>query len=364
MRRKAEEHGLVKPTQLMNDDDLARLILLPGFSTRGEATQVSGRGIGMDAVYSRVLALKGTLRLHNRAGAGLTVELRLPASLMTTHGLLVRVANQIVAISSYGVQDIRFVTHDQVRQYGTGLVYQVGAQMHGLERLDALLGWQASDDPQDARDWFPALLVQTDSGALRAVRVQEVLDSRELVVKDFSRFVAPPQGLIGVTILGDGGIAPVIEMPQLLRDPSRDTLLAEPGEARGFSNIEARLSALVVDDSLSARRAAAQVMRDAGFDVRTAIDGMEAAAMLEKRVPDLILVDMEMPRMNGLEFTTHVRSREATRHVPVIMITSRSTEKHRKQAESVGVNVYLTKPFSDDELLHHAERLTSSTPAR
>jgi CheY-like chemotaxis protein len=113
----------------------------------------------------------------------------------------------------------------------------------------------------------------------------------------------------------------------------------------------------VVDDSLSARRATAQVMRDAGYVVRTAIDGMEAVAILEKFVPDIILADMEMPRMNGLELTSHVRGKSSTRDVPVIMITSRSTDKHRKQAQAAGVSVYLTKPFNDEVLLRHVSEL-------
>jgi CheY-like chemotaxis protein len=197
--------------------------------------------------------------------------------------------------------------------------------------------------------------------------VQEVLDSQEVVVKGLGRYVPRPNGVVGVTILGDGSIAAVLDLPQLLRAPQRATRIAAAALSSGapaFSPVEARRSALVVDDSLSARRAAAQCMRDAGFNVRTAIDGIEAAALVEKQVPDIILVDMEMPRMNGLEFTTHVRTREATRHVPVIMITSRSTEKHRRQAENVGVNVYLTKPFSDDELLQHVERLTAAAPVQ
>ena len=363
IRAKAERRGDLAAGHPASDDEIARFILLPGFSTRDDTTQISGRGIGMDAVYTRVQALKGTLRLHNLPARGLSVELRLPASLMTTHGLLVRQHDQVIAISSYGIHDIRYVTREQVRALGNGFVYQNEGKVYELDRLDLLTGRTPHSDD---RDWFPALLVATDSGGLRAVRVQDVLDSQEIVVKNLGRYVPRPHGVVGVTILGDGSIAPVLDLPQLLRAPQR----AAQVNAASFSNaalarspVEGRRTALVVDDSLSARRAAAQFMRDAGYNVRTAIDGIEAAALVEKQVPDIILVDMEMPRMNGLEFTTHVRTREATRHVPIIMITSRSTEKHRRQAEGAGVNVYLTKPFSDDELLEHVERLTAAAAA-
>jgi chemosensory pili system protein ChpA (sensor histidine kinase/response regulator) len=354
IRTKAESRGDLAAGQQATDDAIARLILLPGFSTRADATHVSGRGIGLDAVYTRVQALKGTLRLHAAAGHGLTVELRLPVSLMTTHGLLVRHNDQVVAISSYGIHDIRYVTRDQVRARGTGYVYEQDGQEYELEQLDALLGRPR----EDKRDWFPALLVHTDSGALRAVRVHEVIDTQEIVVKSLGPYVSRPYGVVGVTILGDGSIAPVFDLPQLVRFPQQAARAAAPASTSS-TPVQNKRSALVVDDSLSARRAAAQLMRDAGFDVRTAIDGSEAATLLEKWVPDIILVDMEMPRMNGLELTTHVRTRAASRHVPIVMITSRSTDKHRRQAQNAGVNVYLTKPFSDDELLEHAVRLTA-----
>ncbi len=361
---KARQLQLLGAGATPSEDELARLILVAGFSTRDAATQVSGRGIGMDAVNERIQGMKGALRLASTTGRGMSVEIRLPVSLMTTNGLLIKVGSQTMAVSSYGVQDIHYVTQDRVQQVGNGLMYHYGEAVHPLNDIHSLLDRPADDDR--GRDWFPALLVRTDEGTLRAVRVQDVLDSQELVVKDLGRFVVKPRGVIGVTILGDGSIAPVLDLAQLLRaapvastrsvanHPSASTPAA-PASVR----TESRRSALVVDDSMSARRAAAQVMKDAGFDVRSASDGIEAAAMIDKLRPDIMLVDMEMPRMNGLELTSHLRSREATRELPIIMITSRSTDKHRKQAQAAGVDVYLTKPFNDDELLRHVERLTS-----
>ncbi len=373
IRARAESKGLLVPGQPASDDELARLVLLPGFSTRDAATQVSGRGIGMDAVANAVMALNGTLKLHIERGVGLAIELRVPASLMTTHGLLVKMNDQVLAIASHGVADIRYVRDSEVQQIGAALVYRQGDHVHDLDHLGALLGMTVGAAP---RDWFPALLVEVDIGAPRAVRVQDVLDSQEIVVKQLGRYVPRLHGVIGVTILGDGSIAPVIDLPQLLRAAAPGPRFASPSIGHRGSRVaeqpeqpehaprlqlDARRTALVVDDSLTARRVTASFMRDAGFDVRTAIDGMEAAGMLEKMVPHIMLVDMEMPRMNGLELTTHVRTREATRHVPIVMITSRSTDKHRKQAEAAGVNAYQTKPFAEDELLALVERLAPVT---
>jgi chemosensory pili system protein ChpA (sensor histidine kinase/response regulator) len=167
---------------------------------------------------------------------------------------------------------------------------------------------------------------------------------------------------VGAVILGDGSVAPVVDLVELLRTPAqhRQRLKQAQGAGQSDARHEAgALTALVVDDSLSARRAATKVMQDAGYQVRTAIDGLDAVNMLQNFVPSIMLVDMEMPRMNGIELTAHVRDSERTRNVPVIMITSRSTEKHRKMGQDAGVNVYLTKPFSDDELVEHVSRLVN-----
>ena len=361
IRRIAESKGMITPERNPTPEELARLILVNGFSTRDEATQVSGRGVGMDIVYNRVLQMKGTLALNSESGLGLAVELRLPATLLSAHTLIVRQGEKLVAVSSRGVEDIHYVTPDQIETIGTQPVYRTGNAVHNLIKLDTLLSLP-SDRREADRSGYPILLTRMDNGTINAILVQDVLDGREVVLKNFGRYVPKIQGAIGAVILGDGSVAPVIDLVELLRKPVHNTL-AEAGSSQ-LSGEDSRSesadirSALVVDDSLTARRAAAKVMKDAGYSVRTAIDGLEAVALLQNFIPDIMLVDMEMPRMNGLELTAHVRNAEKTRLIPVIMITSRSTEKHRQQGKAAGVNVYLTKPFSDKVLLNHVMQLT------
>ena len=366
IRARALARGLIEAHALLDEDELARLILIPGFSTRDETSQISGRGIGMDVINQRVIGLKGSLRLNSVAGQGLTLEIRLPVSLTTLHGLLVRVGRNTMAISTYGIQDIHYVTCEQLRNVNAGTVYVSDGQARPLERLESLL---QLPPPAEEPAWFPTLLVGTERG-VRAVAVEEVSDSQEIVLKDLGTYVDKPAGVLGVTVLGDGSIAPVLDLPQLLRaahagprsvSVQTPRLLTPVPES---SPLDGHRTALVVDDSLTARRAAAQLMRDAGFEVRTAVDGMEAAAMIEKKVPDIVITDMEMPRLNGLELTLHLRSRAASRETPVIMITSRSTEKHRQEAAKAGVDVYVTKPFNDEELLRQVERLTAGALVR
>jgi len=165
-------------------------------------------------------------------------------------------------------------------------------------------------------------------------------------------------GIVGATILGDGAVTPVLDLPELMAGARRPIgLAAAEAVADARQEGQRRPVALVVDDSLSARRALVQVMEDAGYDVRAARDGLEAVEIAQGKRPDIVLADMEMPRMNGIELTSHLRARPETADLPVIMITSRSTAKHRQQAEAAGVSVYLTKPFLDDELLDHVAAL-------
>ena len=361
IRRIAESKGMIAPERNPTPEELARLILVNGFSTRDETTQVSGRGVGMDIVYNRVLQMKGTLALNSESGLGLTVELRLPATLLSAHSLIVRHSEKLIALSSRGVEDIHYVTPEQIDYIGGQPVYRVGNSVHNLIKLENLLAL-AEDRREMDRLGFPVLLTRMENGSINAILVQEVLDGRDVVLKNFGRYVPKIHGTIGAVILGDGSVAPVIDLVELLRIPVQHTLSDQsPGESGGSglrSESPDALTALVVDDSLTARRAAAKVMKDAGYSVRTAIDGLEAVVILQNFVPDVMLVDMEMPRMNGLELTAHVRNAERTKHTPVIMITSRSTEKHRQQAKSAGIDVYLTKPFSDEILLNHVVRLT------
>jgi len=360
IRRIAERKGLVQPGHVHSNEELARLILMPGFSTRDEASQVSGRGVGMDVVYSRVQAMKGMLSLDSRKGQGLTVELHLPASLLSTHALIIRQREKRLAISSRGVQDIRYISREDILEIGSRQFYRDGEKIYGLMRLEQLLSLPHDRRAKD-RHGFPVLLTRLDDGTERAVLVQEVMDGREVVMKKFGRYVPRSPGVIGAVILGDGDVAPVIDLVELLHVPLRRALGSAAEEAQLPGQPQAKtVRALVVDDSISARRSVVQVLKDAGLEVRTANDGLEAVNILDKWIPDVIISDMEMPRMNGLELTANVRRAERTKDVPVIMVTSRSTAKHREMSAAAGVNVHLVKPFNDDVLAQHVAKLTNT----
>ena len=351
IRATAIKRGLITADAVLTDSQLARLILEPGFSTRTEVTQTSGRGIGLDIVHSRVLELKGTFDVQSVAGRGCRFVIRLPATLLSAHALLVRQGEHTVAVASRGVRQIIDSHACKVSMLGTRMTVQVGQEIYEAHQLHSLLG-NADLRTAQTRGPQPALLVEVSADRLCAVLVQGVVDTIDLVIKPLGEFVPRSVGVVGATILGDGSVAAVVDLPDLLRVGALSAQRSSAGRVTTPAPSKLQLpTVLVVDDSLSVRRSMEQLLRDSGYDVQLARDGMEAVAMIETRKPDLLLVDLEMPRMNGMELTAHVRNRADTRALPVIMITSRSTDKHRKQAEAAGVSHYMTKPFTEDTLL-------------
>ncbi|HQC73206.1 MAG TPA: response regulator, partial [Candidatus Competibacteraceae bacterium] len=264
---------------------------------------------------------------------------------------------------SHGIEQIVYSGIGTLRELGTATTFGIGEALYELSRLEELLGMPA-DARVQPRVMPPVLLVREEIGHLRAVMVEEVLDTRDLVVKSLGPYLPRLRGVVGATILGDGSVAPVLDLPELLRESVTTPvhLTASPASPRSQAEVVRPRFVLAVDDSLSARRALLQLAQDAGFETRGARDGLEAIEIINGRRPDLVLADLEMPRMNGLELTAHLRAQPDTHDLPVIMITSRATEKHRREADKVGVNAYLIKPFMEDELLGCMHQLLRKTP--
>jgi chemosensory pili system protein ChpA (sensor histidine kinase/response regulator) len=358
IRQKAIDKGLIASTENTDDASLSRLLFLPGFSTRDQISQTSGRGIGLDVVQEAVKALKGSVHLSIDASGGCCFSLNAPASILTAHTLLVRVQRQhrssVLSVLSRGINNIIHIEPSQLQRTSNGrttFCYQdKDIPVFLLRDLTNL----ASADA----DKIHALLVVTrDDGSSVAIGVEQLLASQDLVIKPLNSFTYHPPAVVGATILGDGTVSAVVDINALpglsmsredyaRLQEQRDAIAAQEG-----AHQRQLPTALIIDDSLSARQSLSQFVSELGMQVRTAKDGFEAISVLNEVHPDIILVDLEMPRMNGLEFTTHLRADEQTRGIPVIMITSRSTDKHRQMAAKAGVDDYLNKPWSDEALL-------------
>lgn len=359
IREIAVERGLIQGDPWsVPDQDLARLVLLPGFSTRGEATQISGRGIGMDVVNTAVMEQRGTLDIRSEPGNGIEITVRVPMTLISVHTLLVRNSGVVMGVPSSSVQQLIFSDLGRFREEEAGPVFEFEDRDYRVVSLSRLVGIDAAMPELDGPKPVPLLLVQGEREAC-AVLLEEVLDSRYLVVKRLGRYVPQVPGVIGGAIMADGSVAGVVDVREMLRQQSEGLpgMLHSVGGGPAPEREKNLPVVLVVDDSVSARRSLAELVADAGYRYATAIDGLAALSVIEQEKPAAILMDMEMPRMNGLELAAHLRADGGTAGIPLIMITSRSTEKHRRQAETAGVDSYFTKPYQEDRIVDELNRL-------
>ena len=366
IRERAVELGLLEPGVEPGPRELARAVMHPGFSTRRAATQLSGRGIGLDIVRQAVARLRGTVALASTPGAGTEVLIEVPERLATLAVAVVRTPGLVLALSIRGVEEL--MPPDGLARDETGEERFAHRDaflpvVHLDERLGLSRG-QFVRESQAQRAAAPgaqlaappaagvAAIVRRDDGQSVALITPEPGQTRSVVVRPLPAWLPPIDAIEGVTVLGDGSVAPVIDLPALLaRVPTVTRVPAElPFEPRVLP------VCLVVDDSVSVRRSMEAFMRDLGFAVDTAADGVEALALVERRVPDIAIVDLEMPRMNGIELAAALRADERTHGIGLIMITSRYSEKHRALALDAGVDVFMTKPYTEDELAASVRR--------
>jgi chemosensory pili system protein ChpA (sensor histidine kinase/response regulator) len=354
IRTTAVERGLIPHDAELADAEVARLILLPGFSTRAAVSEVSGRGVGMDVVNAAVQKLKSTIDIATEPGKGCRFTLRLPMTMGTAHCLVVRAGGEIAAIPTDILDRAVYQGAMNVERQGERHVYREereSLEIHDLAHLLGSVGERSLGEPEDDR----SVIVVKDADGKTAVVVDQLLSGRDLVIKSLGRHLARAPGVVGASVLGDGRVLPVLDMHALLRmqtgaaEPARPYLVHGQKAAARAARTTADI--LVVDDSLTVRKTLQLLLGGEGYDVHTAKDGVEAIEYVAKKLPAALLVDLEMPRMNGLELTSRLRANERTRALPIIMVTSRSSEKHRQQAQLAGVDFYLTKPYRDEDLL-------------
>jgi chemotaxis protein histidine kinase CheA/ActR/RegA family two-component response regulator len=355
IRAAAEKRGLLQSGDIISEEELKRFILRPNFSSRTTSTQTSGRGVGMDAVRAQIISMGGTLTLNSMHGQGMTIELRVPLPLSLTYALLTYVGRFRVAIANKGISQIIYsATGEVVADDENKETLHLDGNTYPVARLMDML--HVPDSRKIPRPYAAILMVE-DEVKTTAVLIDPIQDSLDVVIKGLGQYIGKIPGYIGATILGDGAVTPVLDIPELLRAPAYALAGILPEALESAEPVSMLPTVLVVDDSLSQRRALEQLLTDAGFRVRTSRDGIEAAETLAHFRPDVVLTDLEMPRMNGIELASHIRTQEKIKHLPVIMITSRTTQKHRQMAEEAGVDAYFTKPVRDEDLLIKMQNL-------
>lgn len=346
IRERGLSAGLIdlNEADALTADDLHRLMFLPGFSTAVELTELAGRGIGLDVVKNTVESLKGRLHIDSVAGQGTSFTIRLPLTLAISRVLIVEVRNRLFAIPIASVREVARLDAQSVEVQDGQRVARLANRVFPLHSLGDMLGI-----PAPVVATIPSLLpvaLLRNGDADFAVSVDRILEAREVVVKPLSNLIGRAPHLIGATMLGDGAIVPILDPAGLVQGTQSVAIEAAPAPKA--------LNIMIVDDSLSVRRVIAGLLERQGWHSAQAKDGVEALDLLRKAnsLPDLILMDVEMPRMDGFELTATLRSQDTFRHIPIVMLTSRSGDKHRAKAFSVGVTDYLVKPYQDDHLLH------------
>jgi len=358
IREKAVEKGLLDPGVEISDSDVTQFVLQTGFTTASEVTQISGRGVGLDVVNSEVKQLGGSLHIESVRGAGTVFTIRLPYTLAINQALLVMAGTDTYCVPLGNVEGVvRVHPEELLACYAADeAAYQYAGNQYQLKHLASLLNTDQLDVSQmSAR--VPLLLMRVSDKRI-ALHVESLLGSREIVIKPVGLQLSSIDGISGATILGDGGVAMILDVFALSRSNTR----AQLPVMRLVSRDEKRLVVMVVDDSITVRKVTTRLLERNGYKVLTAKDGVDATGQLQGCTPDIMLLDIEMPRMDGFELATHIRNDERLRHVPLVMITSRTGDKHRERAQQIGVNHYLGKPYQEKDLLGTINQIIRGTP--
>ncbi|WP_449430840.1 Hpt domain-containing protein [Pseudomonas putida] len=356
VRRKAIKRGLLDPQAHLSDHEILQFILRPGFSTAEKITQISGRGLGMDVVHEEVKQLGGSMSIESAQGKGARFLIRLPFTVSINRALMVHLGEEQYAIPLNTIEGIVRVPPAELaacyqlqtpRYVYAGHEYQLrylGELLQGLGQ-PTLLGQSVP---------LPVLLVHSHEQSF-AIQADSLSPSREIVVKSLGPQFAAVAGLSGATLLGDGRVVLILDLLGQLRGQQRRLARLPSGSAaqrQPFGPAPRRaLLVMVVDDSVTVRKVTSRLLERHGMSVLTAKDGVDAMLQLEEHRPDVLLLDIEMPRMDGFEVATRIRRDERLKDLPIIMITSRTGQKHRERAMAIGVNEYLGKPYQESLLL-------------
>src|SRR5712691_11497495 len=348
IREKAIEKGLVEPGTTLSEAEIADFIFNAGFSTAAEVSQLAGRGVGMDVVRSEVAALGGRVEMRFTRGQGTRFVIYLPLTLAVTQTVLVRAGNKSYAIPSVMVEQVMQLRQEQLVSAYASRQTEWQDRRYPFHYLPHLLG--ISDAIAEQKRFSPTLYLRSGTNAI-ALHVDEMVGSnQEIVVKSIGPQLQRVAGITGATVLGTGEIVLILN-PVLLalkEAADRPPIVYEAPKPQAAAT---QPTIMVVDDSLTVRKVTGRLLERHGYLVVTARDGVEAMEKLLELVPDVMLVDIEMPRMDGFDLTRNVRADKRLARVPIIMITSRTADKHQNYAKEIGVSYFLGKPYQEDDLI-------------
>ena len=361
VRDKAISQGLIDANDSsLSDLDIMQYIFNAGLSTSKQVTQISGRGVGMDVVISEIRQLGGAVSVLSELGKGSSFTIRVPLTVAVSDALVVRAADRYYAIPLVQIERVVRINPEKIYDY-----YQSGAATLNVEDTDyrvrylneILSGNKLNELVVNTNTSVPLIIIKNRSGQNMALQVDQIAGSRiEVVVKPLGQQFSSLSGISAATIMGDGSVMLILDLIALMRNATLVKDVKQPKVIKQRS-LGSNATILVVDDSVTVRKVTSRFLERQGFTVALAKDGIDAIEILQEMTPDLMLLDIEMPRMDGFEVATQVRHNRRLKHLPIIMITSRTGEKHRERAFEIGVNDYMGKPFQEKQLLEKIESL-------
>ncbi len=358
--KKVKEIGikknLIDPKLEYSKDELINLIFHSGFSTADNVSQVAGRGVGMDVVKSEILSVGGTIEIKTEENIGTTFKLKLPVDVATSQTILCSVSGKLLAIPNLLIESIGSLKYEEaVDAYKNKKINIYGSKCDFFY-CGHLLGLENITKPPKINNHNAFLLIKYADKKM-ALGFDKIIGDSEVIVKPMGYIYGKFFGVLGGTILGDGRQALVINPIQILEHYKKNIL-------PDYSNVETnteKIKVMVVDDSLTVRKASSKILERNNFQVILATDGEDAIEKLQEITPDIILSDIEMPKMDGFELVKHIRTIEKFNGIPITMITSRTAEKHQNLAFQLGANAFLGKPYNEQELINTINSLIKKT---
>lgn len=361
IKEKAISLGLMKADQQLEKQEILQFIFHPGFSTAQQITQISGRGVGLDVVQSAIKALGGHVAVDSTFGKGTSFSIRVPTTVAVSDALMVKSGDQQFAVPLAQIERIVRIAPNALESYFNSKedYFKIDNESYKLRYLSEFVSNQPLPRLGSIAHSLPVLLIKGNSGQTIALLVDQLIGSRaQIVVKPIGQQFSAIGAIAGATILGDGQVCLILDGQNIARQIQTTQRVKHANDQRDSYRYSAtRRLIMIVDDSVTVRKVTSRLLERQGYDVVTAKDGVDAMEQLENVKPDLMLLDIEMPRMDGFEVTNLIRHHEIHKQLPIIMITSRTGEKHRERAFSLGVTHYMGKPFQEADLLNNIESL-------
>jgi chemosensory pili system protein ChpA (sensor histidine kinase/response regulator) len=357
VKERIRSGGLVENPDTLSEKELLEFLFHPSFTTRQDVSTISGRGIGLDVVRKNIQDLRGSVQIINNPGFGVTFEIRIPFTLSVNRAVMVSVAGRVFAIPLQDIQQIKRFSREDLEE-SDSVCLRLGDDVVPIINLGFCLQLERlTTQLPTGREGVLVILFNKGEKQF-AVSVEEIVEQREIIVKGLGSHLKHVQGISGVTLTGSGELIPIINLRELIEiEKSGDR---EKAESTVQTGLHEPLKVLIVDDSISVRHSVARLVESRGWKQQQAVDGVDALAKLETFTPDVIVLDIEMPRMNGYEFKSHINNNPHFKDIPVVMLTSRASEKHQQKAKELGIQHYMTKPYQEDAFIRLLENVRSS----